>query len=265
MLQGSARAGAARDLAELTGLDEVACAARHPARRCSQALPAHRWPAPLPGRSPSGCTSSSVAATRCMPRWSRGRALPHGVGQQFVPGGKDRRALLPLSFCRECGQEYYSVWRRDTDADGAPRPAAYSQRRLGQLSMKSPASPASSSSAPPGVARRPRRGTRQAPRRLAGGQGGSSRRTASIGCRACSACCLTALRATSAWSVTACRRRSASACSAASRTRSRSDRTSASSRRSAPRAAAPRRRCSAWRPCAACGGRRPQPEPPASS
>lgn len=29
-------------------------------------------------------------------------------GQQFVPGDRDR-ALLPLMFCRECGQEYYSV------------------------------------------------------------------------------------------------------------------------------------------------------------
>jgi ATP-dependent helicase YprA (DUF1998 family) len=29
-------------------------------------------------------------------------------GQQFVPGDRDRY-LLPLVFCRECGQEYYSV------------------------------------------------------------------------------------------------------------------------------------------------------------
>lgn len=31
-------------------------------------------------------------------------------GQQFVPGDRDR-VLLPLSFCRECGQEYYIVRR----------------------------------------------------------------------------------------------------------------------------------------------------------
>jgi ATP-dependent helicase YprA (DUF1998 family)/very-short-patch-repair endonuclease len=33
-------------------------------------------------------------------------------GQQFVPNDRNR-VLLPLVFCRECGQEYYSVWRRD--------------------------------------------------------------------------------------------------------------------------------------------------------
>jgi hypothetical protein len=31
-------------------------------------------------------------------------------GQQFVPGDRDR-VLLPLSFCRECGQDYYTVAR----------------------------------------------------------------------------------------------------------------------------------------------------------
>ena len=33
-------------------------------------------------------------------------------GQQFVPDGSRTRTLLPLSFCRECGQEYYVVNRR---------------------------------------------------------------------------------------------------------------------------------------------------------
>ncbi|MCS6976903.1 MAG: DEAD/DEAH box helicase [Gemmatales bacterium] len=31
-------------------------------------------------------------------------------GQQFVPGDRNR-VLLPLVFCRECGQDYYCVWR----------------------------------------------------------------------------------------------------------------------------------------------------------
>jgi len=31
-------------------------------------------------------------------------------GQKFVPGERDK-VLLPLAFCRECGQEYYVVWR----------------------------------------------------------------------------------------------------------------------------------------------------------
>jgi superfamily II DNA/RNA helicase/very-short-patch-repair endonuclease len=54
-------------------------------------------------------------------------------GQQYAPGSEDRRLLLPVSFCRECGQEYYTVWRRDAGADGTAQPARYSQRRLGQL------------------------------------------------------------------------------------------------------------------------------------
>ena len=35
-------------------------------------------------------------------------------GQQFVPGDRSR-LLLPLAFCRECGQEYYSVYREKGD------------------------------------------------------------------------------------------------------------------------------------------------------
>lgn len=30
--------------------------------------------------------------------------------QQFVPGSRER-VLFPLAFCRECGQEFYTVWR----------------------------------------------------------------------------------------------------------------------------------------------------------
>ena len=36
-------------------------------------------------------------------------------GQQFVPGERDK-VLLPLAFCRECGQEYYVV-RRTRDSE----------------------------------------------------------------------------------------------------------------------------------------------------
>ena len=32
------------------------------------------------------------------------------TGQQFKPGSREH-VLLPLVFCRECGQEYYCVWR----------------------------------------------------------------------------------------------------------------------------------------------------------
>ena len=40
-------------------------------------------------------------------------------GQQFVPGSGRERILLPLAFCRECGQEYYSV-RRGLNPAGRP-------------------------------------------------------------------------------------------------------------------------------------------------
>lgn len=39
--------------------------------------------------------------------------------QQFVPGSNRERVLLPLAFCRECGQEYYVVRRGSTD-EGRP-------------------------------------------------------------------------------------------------------------------------------------------------
>jgi ATP-dependent helicase YprA (DUF1998 family)/very-short-patch-repair endonuclease len=38
--------------------------------------------------------------------------------QQFVPGDRNK-ILLPLVFCRECGQEYYCVWRMRDPETGA--------------------------------------------------------------------------------------------------------------------------------------------------
>ena len=44
---------------------------------------------------------------------------PEGVrkfdlnGQQFLPGDRDKR-FYPVHFCRQCGKEYYSVWREGT-------------------------------------------------------------------------------------------------------------------------------------------------------
>ena len=38
--------------------------------------------------------------------------------QQFVPGDRSR-VLLPMAFCRECGQEYYTVFRQEGGRDGA--------------------------------------------------------------------------------------------------------------------------------------------------
>lgn len=47
-------------------------------------------------------------------------------GQQYVPGDRTRM-LFPLSFCRECGQEYYTVWM-SKDPDTGKR--VFSQRQL---------------------------------------------------------------------------------------------------------------------------------------
>lgn len=42
-------------------------------------------------------------------------------GQRFVPGSREK-ILLPLAFCRECGQEYYTVYK--TKNGFLPRPAS---------------------------------------------------------------------------------------------------------------------------------------------
>lgn len=46
--------------------------------------------------------------------------------QRFAPGQRDRASLLPLAFCRECGHEYYTVWR-GSSPDGT---LEYTPRRL---------------------------------------------------------------------------------------------------------------------------------------
>lgn len=38
-------------------------------------------------------------------------------GQQYVPGSDRAKVLLPLAFCRECGQEYYSVRARECEGE----------------------------------------------------------------------------------------------------------------------------------------------------
>jgi len=47
-------------------------------------------------------------------------------GQQFVPGDR-QRVLLPLVFCRECGQEYYCVRKVE---EKAPRRVVYAAREF---------------------------------------------------------------------------------------------------------------------------------------
>ena len=107
--------GAAQRLGELTGV---------PAEQCGSAIQAHllacyRLPAgQMPAQRPFAFKLHQFI--------SRGEGVyaslePEGErfitlnGQQFVPGSRDK-ILLPLVFCRECGQEYYCV-KRPVGAD----------------------------------------------------------------------------------------------------------------------------------------------------
>ena len=138
---GSPRRGAARDLAELTGVDEVTCT-----RAIQRMLLAGAACEPKPG------SNTRPFAFRLHQFISRGDTIystlePPGdrhvtvFGQQYAPGREDRRILLPVSFCRECGQEYYTVWRREAEAGGPPRQTQYSQRRLGRLTDEEDSEP----------------------------------------------------------------------------------------------------------------------------
>lgn len=109
--------GAAQDLAALTGVD---------AARCAEAIEAHLLASYGSERDPT--TGFPVFAFRLHQFISRGDKVYASLepeseryitlqGQQFVPGDRGR-VLLPLVFCRECGQEYYSV-RRQYDAEEA--------------------------------------------------------------------------------------------------------------------------------------------------
>jgi ATP-dependent helicase YprA (DUF1998 family)/very-short-patch-repair endonuclease len=108
----SGERGAAHELSRDTGVPE---------ERCAQAIEA----ALLAGYDVlDPYTGFPVFAFRLHQFISRGDTVyatlePGDVrhittqAQQFAPGGRER-VLLPLAFCRECGQEYYVV-RRQTD------------------------------------------------------------------------------------------------------------------------------------------------------
>jgi len=106
----SGESGAARKLSQLTSLDESKCAN---AIR-SWLLAGHTCQA-----NPE--TSAKPFAFRLQQFISRGDAVFASLedvgqryfslsGQQFVPGDRNRH-LYPLAFCRECGADYYTVWK----------------------------------------------------------------------------------------------------------------------------------------------------------
>ena len=117
--------GAAKLLADLTGASQDACA-----EAVRKALYAG-YEATLPG------SAFPVFAFRLHQFFSRGDTVFASLepeadrylttqGQQFVPGDRDK-VLLPLAFCRECGQDYYTVGRRKDLSGGI----TYDVRDLG--------------------------------------------------------------------------------------------------------------------------------------
>ncbi len=112
--------GAAAKLGELTGL---------PADTCTAAIRAGLQASYLCEPHPE--TRRPPFAFRLHQFISRGDSVYASLepeadrhltvqGQRYVPGDRDR-ALLPLVFCRECGQEYYAVRLADEGGFVVPR------------------------------------------------------------------------------------------------------------------------------------------------
>ncbi len=119
--------GAARDLAELTGLTEDVCA---------KAIAGHLLASYRCERDPR--TAFPVFAFRLHQFISRGDTVYTSLeeeasryltvhGQQFVPGDRTR-VLLPLVFCRECGQEYYCVRLKEAEGTKQVEPRLLADR-----------------------------------------------------------------------------------------------------------------------------------------
>jgi len=119
--------GATPRLAALSGMDEETCA-----RRTSEMLLAgfECEPHPQTGKPPFAfrlhqwVSRGDTAYASLEPPSERVITLQ---GQRFVPGQRDK-ILFPLAFCRECGHEFYTVWKLPQDHAGekgerfTPRP-----------------------------------------------------------------------------------------------------------------------------------------------
>ncbi len=119
--------GAAAELSRLTGASEEKCVAAIEA----QLLGSY-------GCEPDPATGFPPFAFRLHQFISRGDTVYASLedsttryvtlqAQQFVPDDRTR-VLLPLVFCRECGQDYYCVWR----TRGADGRVTYTQRELSE-------------------------------------------------------------------------------------------------------------------------------------
>jgi hypothetical protein len=121
--------GAAAELGKQTGVDKNRCA-----KEIEKALLAGYTCEPDPE------TKFPVFAFRLHQFITRGESVFSSLeteaerqialnGQQFVPGDRSK-ILLPLVFCRECGQEYYSVKiSEDEEGNKVYRPRELSDRQ----------------------------------------------------------------------------------------------------------------------------------------
>lgn len=122
--------GAAHDLAALTGVDESRAA--QAIRETLLAGATHTDPETgFPAfafrlhQFLSGGSSAWASLDRPAERYIT------TSGQQYVPGSGRERVLLPLAFCRECGQEYFTVRARQTDDGTVFEPREISDRGRG--------------------------------------------------------------------------------------------------------------------------------------
>lgn len=108
--------GVARELADLSGLDEPLCE-----RAIRDTLLAgYRF------RDDNGRPIFAFRLHQFISKGERVYASPEPEatrhitlhGQTFVPNSERTKVLLPVAFCRECGQEYYVVQRRQSKEEG---------------------------------------------------------------------------------------------------------------------------------------------------
>jgi hypothetical protein len=129
--------GAARELSRLTGVAEERCVAALQdgllAGYTCEPNPQTGFP-PFAFRLHQFISRGDLVYASLEPEAMRHITLQ---GQQFVPGDRTR-VLLPLVFCRECGQEYYCVWET-ADQDSGRR--AYTKRDLAELRGEAGARP----------------------------------------------------------------------------------------------------------------------------
>ena len=204
--------------------------------------------------SPSGSTSSSAAATPSTPRSSpRPSATSRCNPQPFVPGQTASKLLLPLVFCRECGQEYYSVVIPEDDGlrSFEPKPIDFRDEVRGEpgflyLSSTRPVARRRSTRSSSAF---PTTGSRKAAARRPAVKRDQRKRLPAAASRSSHARRRSTTGGHRAWFVPA---RSASACAAASPTAAASVPSFASCRRSAPAAAARRPPSCPCRPSATC-------------